>query len=97
MLILVLFAIHPPWWVCLALVGLLTVAMFVPVKFVHPVRTDRWRAISLPMALAWTVFAGFAAWENFEPALAVVWGLMITSAYLLAAGALQQVLYGQDG
>ncbi|MCF2869745.1 CDP-alcohol phosphatidyltransferase family protein [Octadecabacter sp. G9-8] len=97
MLILVLFALSPPWWACLLLVALLAVTMFVPVKFVHPVRTDRWRVVSLPMALAWTVFAGFAAWANFEPASGVFWGLMVTSIYLLGAGAVQQVIYGPDG
>lgn len=97
MLILVLFALSPPWWACLALVAVLAVTMFVPVKFVHPVRTDRWRAISLPMALAWTVFAGFAAWADFDPVGGVFWGLMVTSIYLLGAGAVQQVLHGPDG
>lgn len=97
MLILVLFALSPPWWACLILVAVLAVAMFVPVKFIHPTRTIRWRMISLPMALAWTVFAGFAAWANFEPATVVFWGLMVTSGYLLGAGALQQVLHGPDG
>ena len=97
MLILVLFALTPPWWACLILVALLAVAMFFPVKFIHPVRTDRWRAISLPMALAWTVFAGFAAWTSFDPGPGVFWGLMVTSLYLLGAGAMQQVLHGTDG
>jgi phosphatidylcholine synthase len=97
MLILVLFALSPPWWACLILVAVLAVAMFLPIKFVHPVRTDRWRFISLPMALAWTIFAGFAAWEGFILEPSVFWGLMITSIYLLGAGALQQALHGQDG
>ncbi|MDE0968701.1 MAG: phosphatidylcholine synthase [Octadecabacter sp.] len=97
MLILVLFALSPPWWACLILVGVLAVAMFLPIKFVHPVRTDRWRFISLPMALAWTIFAGFAAWEVFVLEPSVFWGLMITSIYLLGAGALQQALHGPDG
>ncbi|AKS45251.1 phosphatidylcholine synthase [Octadecabacter temperatus] len=97
MLILVLFALSPPWWACLVLVAVLAIAMFLPIKFIHPVRTNRWRAISLPMALAWTAFAGLAAWEGFEPAVTVFWGLMTTSAYLLAAGAVQQVLHGPDG
>ncbi|MFQ3183746.1 MAG: phosphatidylcholine synthase [Alteromonas macleodii] len=97
MLILVLFALSPPWWACLILVAVLAVAMFLPIKFVHPVRTDRWRFISLPMALAWTIFAGFAAWEGFVLEPSVFWGLMITSIYLLGAGALQQALHGQDG
>lgn len=97
MLVLVLFALSPPWWACLILVAVLAIAMFVPVKFIHPVRTDRWRVVSLPVALAWTVFAGFAAWENFDPAAGVFWGLMVASVYLLGAGALQQVLNGSDG
>jgi len=91
MLILVLFALSPPWWACLILIAVLTIAMFVPVKFIHPVRTDRWRAVSLPMALAWTVFAGFAAWADFVPAQGVFWGLIVTSIYLLGAGAVQQI------
>ena len=97
MVILVLFALSPPWQACLGLVAVLTVAMFVPVKFVHPVRTDRWRALTLPMALAWTVFAGFAAWEGFDPNPVVFWGLMITSIDLLIAGAAQQLMSGADG
>lgn len=92
MLILVLFAISPSWWVCLMLVTVLTLTMFVPVKFIHPVRTERWRAVSLPMALAWTVFAGLAAWEGFAPAAPVFAGLIVTSVYLLGAGAVQQSL-----
>ena len=97
MLILVLFALSPPWWLCLILVALLSAAMFVPVKFIHPVRTQRWRMLSLPLALAWTVFAGFAAWENFSPDPVVFWGLMLTSVYLLFAGAVQQILHGPEG
>jgi len=97
MLILVLFALTPPWWACLILVAVLSAAMFVPVKFIHPTRTKRWRWVSLPMALAWTIFAGFAAWASFAPAPLVFWGLMGTSVYLLFAGALQQLLHGPDG
>ncbi len=91
MLVLVLFALSPSWWVCLALVTLLSIAMFLPIKFVHPVRTKRWRNITLPMALAWTFFAGWAAWVDFDPQSWAHWGLVVTSLYLLSAGALQQL------
>ena len=97
MVVLVLFAIQPSFWVSLALVAVLAVAMFFPVKFVHPVRTKRWRNVTLPMAIAWTFFAGWAAWVNFHPASFAHYGLMVTSIYLLVAGAMQQVLYGKDG
>ncbi|WP_448328181.1 CDP-alcohol phosphatidyltransferase family protein [Sulfitobacter sp. M13] len=93
MLVLVLFALSPPWWVSLVLVTVLAVTMFAPFKFVHPVRTERWRAVTLPMALAWTFFAGWAAWVDFHPQSWAHWGLVITSLYLMFAGVAQQYLY----
>ena len=97
MLILVMFALQPNFWVIVALVVVLSAAMFFPVRFVHPVRTQRWRTVTLPMAAAWTLFAGWAAWVNFDPASWAHYGLMITSIYLLGAGAAQQIMYGKDG
>ncbi|MEM9579951.1 MAG: CDP-alcohol phosphatidyltransferase family protein [Pseudomonadota bacterium] len=92
MLILVLFAIEPNFWISLALVAALAVAMFLPLKFIHPVRTERWRTLSLPIALAWTFFAGWAAWVDFHPESWAHWGLILTSVYLLFAGIAQQVI-----
>ncbi len=92
MLVLVLFAIKPGFWVILLLVTVLAVAMFLPLKFIHPVRTERWRALSLPIALAWTFFAGWAAWVDFHPQSWAHWGLVATSVYLIFAGIAQQVI-----
>ncbi|MGR3677498.1 MAG: CDP-alcohol phosphatidyltransferase family protein [Paracoccaceae bacterium] len=92
MLVLVIFALEPNFWVSLVLVTLLAVAMFLPLKFVHPVRTERWRQLTLPMALAWTFFAGWAAWVDFDPQSWVHWGLVITSIYLTFAGIAQQII-----
>ncbi|MEM1065648.1 MAG: CDP-alcohol phosphatidyltransferase family protein [Pseudomonadota bacterium] len=97
MVVLVLFALEPNFWISLAVVVALAVAMFLPIKFVHPVRTARWRAVSLPMAAGWTFFAGWAAWVDFDPQSWAHWGLVVTSLYLVAAGAVQQLLYGKDG
>ncbi|PYE83858.1 CDP-alcohol phosphatidyltransferase family protein [Pseudoroseicyclus aestuarii] len=97
MVVIVLFSVAPNFWVILALVAVLAVAMFLPVKFIHPVRTRRWRAVSLPVAFVWTALAGWAAWTSFTAPAIVHWGLVLTSAYLLAAGALQQLIHGRDG
>ncbi|WP_147108592.1 phosphatidylcholine/phosphatidylserine synthase [Tateyamaria sp. syn59] len=91
MVVLVIFALEPTFWASLALVTVLAVGMFLPVKFIHPVRTERWRWFSLPMALAWTFFAGWAAWVDFHPESWAHWGLVITSLYLLFAGIAQQL------
>lgn len=93
MVVLVLFALKPPDGVTLAIVVTLTVAMFTNIKFIHPVRTDRWRAVSLPVALAWTGFAAWAAWVDFDPQTWAHTGLVVTSLYLLVAGAAQQMIY----
>ena len=92
MVVIVLFALEPGFWVILAIVAALAVAMFLPLKFIHPVRTARWRAVSLPMALAWTFFAAWAAWVEFHPQSWAHWGLVATSIYLTLAGIAQQAL-----
>lgn len=97
MVVLVLFALKPGFWVILVLVAALAIAMFVPVKFVHPVRTARWRTVTLPMAIAWVFFAGWAAWVDFHPQSWAHWGLVVSSLYLLLAGAVQQIVYGREG
>lgn len=97
MVVLVLFALEPNFWVSLSLVAVLAGVMFLPVKFVHPTRTARWRVLTLPMALAWTFFAGWAALVNFHPESWAHWGLVVTTIYLLGAGAAQQLVYGKEG
>jgi phosphatidylcholine synthase len=92
MVVLVCFALEPNFWIILALVTALSVAMFLPMKFIHPVRTRRWRWVSLPMALAWTFFAGWAAWVHFDPQSWAHWGLVVTSLYLLFVGIVQQLV-----
>lgn len=97
MVALVVFALQPNFWIILVLVTVLAITMFIPFKFVHPVRTERWRSVTLPMALAWTFFAGWAAWVDFDPQSWAHWGLIVTSVYLLFAGVAQQILFGKDG
>ena len=96
MVVLVIFALEPNFWVSFVIVASLAVAMFLPLKFIHPVRTERWRWLSLPMALAWTFFAGWAAWVDFHPESWAHWGLVVTTLYLLFAGIAQQLIPARD-
>ena len=96
MVVLVIFALEPNFWISLGMVTTLSVAMFLPLKFIHPVRTERWRMISLPIAGAWTFFAGWAAWVDFHPESWAHWGLILTSVYLVLAGVAQQVITKRD-
>ncbi|MDT8856877.1 CDP-alcohol phosphatidyltransferase family protein [Paracoccaceae bacterium Fryx2] len=92
MVVLVMFALAPGEAVILTVVIALTATMFTNLKFIHPVRTERWRALSLPMALAWVFFAGWAAWVDFDEQSWAHWGLVVTSLYLILAGIAQQII-----
>ena len=92
MFAVVIFATHPNFYIILALVIVLAASMFLPLKFIHPVRTERWRNISLPIALIWTALAGICAWTNFEAGPIITSALWLTSIYLLGVGIVQQLV-----
>ncbi|MFW5655761.1 MAG: CDP-alcohol phosphatidyltransferase family protein [Roseicyclus sp.] len=95
MVVLAFLVITPPWWAILGIVAALTAAMFLPLKFVHPVRTERWRALSLGVAVVWVAGIAWAAWTDFasNPLLTSV--VAVSSVYLLTAGILQQMRPGK--
>jgi phosphatidylcholine synthase len=92
MVVLVMFALKPGEMTILVIVVALSVAMFTNLKFIHPVRTERWRGLSLSVAVAWVMFAAWAAWVDFDPRSWAHWGLILTSLYLSLAGVAQQIL-----
>ena len=92
MVALALLVIVPPWEVILGLVVALCLAQFLNLKFVHPVRTARWRWLTLPVALVWTAAIAWAALIGFAPFPALTAVVTATSVYLLLAGILQQLL-----
>src|SRR6056297_1353296 len=82
MLVLALLVILPPWEVILGLVITLSAAQFLNLKFIHLVRTKRWRWLSLPVSVVWVSSIGFAAWTDFasNPLLTAI--VAATSIYL---------------
>jgi phosphatidylcholine synthase len=89
---IMLFVLEPAPTTVALLLTVLGGLMFVPLRFVHPVRTRRWRATSLPLFLVWAALAGWAASTRFaEPAwLETV--LLVLGVHLLVVGVVQQVL-----
>ena len=92
MVVLVLFALKPNFWVTLASSWCWR-RRCSALKFVHPVRTERWRGVTAAGGAALDLFAGWAAWGNFAPDRFAHFGLLVTSLYLVSAGILQQLLY----
>ena len=92
MVALVVFALEPHPWLTFLLSGVLSVAMFLPVRFVHPVRTRRWRGRTLSVTAAWMAMAFYTAWGEFGMSGPMEWAFALASLYLLFAGAAQQIL-----
>jgi phosphatidylcholine synthase len=96
MLLLVLLTFTPPAWVTLGVIVVLSLAQFTWLKFIHPVRTVRWRRLNLTVTLGWVLFGGWSIWTGFAPPQFVKVGLLATSAWLLVVGMVMQVLFAPD-
>jgi phosphatidylcholine synthase len=90
--VFILFVFRPDAEWVIAIVLSLAVLTFLPVAFIHPVRVERWRPLTLSVSLAWFVFAGLALAYHLDPPDWVRFGLMATSAYLAVVAAVQQLL-----
>ena len=90
MVALVVFVLEPDPWLTLAVSILLAAAMFLPLRFVHPVRTARWRPLTLVAMATWLLLAFVAAWGEFESGQALDRVFAGCSLYLLLAGLVQQ-------
>ncbi|MFO6465676.1 CDP-alcohol phosphatidyltransferase family protein [Jannaschia sp. KMU-145] len=92
MVALVVFVLQPNPWLTLIASSLLAAAMFLPLRFVHPVRTARWRPLTLAVTVLWMLLALTAAWGEFGLGYWSGWVFAAATGYLLLAGLVQQVL-----
>ena len=86
------FVFRPEPELIIGVTLLLAVLTFLPVAFVHPVRVERWRPLTLAVTVAWFVLAGITLAESLAPPASVAWGLLATSLYLAGVAAVQQGL-----
>jgi phosphatidylcholine synthase len=92
MMLLVFLTFEPPAWATLAIIVVLALAQFTWLKFIHPVRTERWREVNLPVTIVWVVLGGWSIWAHFDPPALVKAGLLVASLWLLFVGMLMQAL-----
>ena len=90
--LLVFLTFSPPAWLTLGIILVLGLGQFTWLKFIHPVRTERWRRVNLPVSLLWVALAGWSVSENFQPPPAVKLGLLAASLWLFAVGIVMQYL-----
>ena len=90
MFALVVFVLEPNPWVALGASLLLAAAMFLPLRFVHPIRTARWRPLTLGVTAAWLLLAFVALRGELGLGASAEWLFAGCSLYLLSIGLVQQ-------
>lgn len=73
-------------WVIAAIIAVLAVGTFLPIKFVHPFRVVRLRLVTLALLALWAVLAVVAVVEGMRPGLWVTVGLCACAAYFTLFG-----------
>jgi phosphatidylcholine synthase len=88
-----LFLLQPQHWGAAALVALLVILTFMPIRVIHPMRVRRWRMLTLLLMVVWAVLALFAVLRNFDVSAVVVAALTAIGLYVLAADGLHRLAY----
>ena len=81
-----LFVLKPWPWLAAAAIVVLAVLTFVPFKFVHPFRVERWRAVTLAALALWCVLGAIALAYDLSPGPWVAGGLVVIALYFVAVG-----------
>lgn len=81
-----LLALRPEPWLAAAVIAALVALTFAPVRFVHPLRVRRGRAVNIAMLAVWAVLALMTVMADLRPAPWLAAGLLLTGAYFLVAG-----------
>jgi len=81
-----LLLLKPAPAIAAATVALFAVLTFVPVRFVHPFRVRKLRAVTVALLTLWALLAGAALKQGLSPELWVTVALCVLSLYFLGIG-----------
>ncbi|MBI4276133.1 MAG: phosphatidylcholine synthase [Rhizobiales bacterium] len=84
------FLLKPVPWVSALTIACLAVLTFVPIRFIHPFRVARLRAVSIAVLCLWSTLALYAVIEELEPEPWVAWSLVALGLYFFVAGFLRE-------
>ncbi len=83
-----LYLLEPAEWVAAGMIAALAILTFAPIKFLHPLRVKRLRALNVALLIAWAVLAFIAVVYNLQPGPYVIWPLVAIALYFFVAGLL---------
>ncbi len=82
--------LRPTEWLTAIIVALLASMTFAPIKFLHPLRVERLRALNAVLLTAWAVLALIAVINDLSPDPYVTWALVLIAGYFFGVGLLPQ-------
>ena len=80
--------LQPSEWLTAAIVALLAVLTFAPIKFLHPLRVTRLRRLNIVLLTLWFVLALIAVVFDLDPGPYVTWALVAIAVYFFGVGML---------
>lgn len=81
-----LYVLQPQEWVAAALIAVLAVLSFAPIRFVHPLRVRHLRLVNIALLVVWAALALMAVIARLDPGPYVTWPLVAVAGYFFAVG-----------
>ena len=85
-----LFLLRPPTWIAALAIVLLAICTFLPIPFVHPLRVERGRIVSIALLVIWSVLACVTLLRDMMPGPWITAALCVIALYFLGAGLLRR-------
>jgi phosphatidylcholine synthase len=84
-----LYVLEPPEWAAGLSIVALAVLSFTPIKFLHPLRVQRFRIVNIALMAAWAVLALIALVHDLAPGVFVTLPLSLIAIYFFLIGLLR--------
>ena len=85
-----LFVFEPPPLIAAGMIVVLAALTFAPIRFVHPLRVKRLRALNVALLIVWAALALVTVGRNLAPGPIVTAALAAIAVYFFAAGLLRR-------
>jgi phosphatidylcholine synthase len=84
-----LYLLEPPEWAAAIAVVVLAALSFAPIRFLHPLRVQHWKAINIALLALWAVLAFVTVVENLSPGIYITILLSVIAVYFFIVGLLR--------
>jgi phosphatidylcholine synthase len=84
-----LYLLEPPEWAAAVAVVVLAALSFAPIKFLHPLRVQHWRAFNIMLLALWAVLAFVAIIQDLSPGIYIALPLSLIAVYFFVVGLLR--------